>query len=74
MDSTITCVNVGDSRCVAGYCTSDQVFAFPLSIDQTPVRDVELGREMNHRMNVLVLRRMEVMFLHLPIGCLRIIG
>ena len=34
-------MNVGDSRSVAGFITSqDEVVAVPLSHDQTPMRDV----------------------------------
>lgn len=35
------CVNVGDSRSVAGFITpDDKLVTVPLSRDQTPMRDV----------------------------------
>ena len=41
IDDVVVCVNVGDSRCMAGYCTkNNQVIPIPLSIDQNPIREV----------------------------------
>lgn len=41
IDDEVVCVNVGDSRCMAGYCTkNNQVIPIPLSIDQNPIREV----------------------------------
>lgn len=42
IDDEVVCVNVGDSRCMAGYCTkNNQVVPIPLSIDQNPIREVD---------------------------------
>lgn len=52
IDDEVICVNVGDSRCMAGYCTSDnQILPIPLSLDQTPFRDVVNDSILNCRMN-----------------------
>ena len=41
LDGEVVCVNVGDSRSVAGFITpQDEVIAVPLSRDQTPMREV----------------------------------
>lgn len=41
IDDEVVCVNVGDSRCMAGFVTKDnQILPVPLSLDQTPFRDV----------------------------------
>ena len=42
VDDLVVCANVGDSRCVATYSQQDKIHCFPLSIDQTPIRDVGL--------------------------------
>ena len=51
----VICVNVGDSRCISGYCTTDnRIFSIPLSFDHTPMRMVFFILFYNCRMSGLV--------------------
>lgn len=41
VNGVLSCINIGDSRCVAGFVApDDQVIPIPLSRDQTPSRHV----------------------------------
>lgn len=41
VNGVLSCINIGDSRCVAGFVApDDQVIPIPLSRDQTPSRPV----------------------------------